>query len=96
MAVVERVSHFIGVMYLGRMVEIGNRQAIFQNPTHPYTKALMKAVPVADPKKRNKIDDLKFKAISSPIHPLEYVPNPSAYAEIEKGHLVLQNELGYG
>ena len=95
MAVVERVSHFIGVMYLGRMVEIGNRQAIFQNPTHPYTKALMKAVPVADPKKRNKIDDLKFKAISSPIHPLEYVPNPSAYAEIEKGHLVLQNELGY-
>ena len=95
MAVVERVSHFIGVMYLGRMVEIGNRQAIFQNPTHPYTKALMKAVPVADPKKRNKIDDLKFKAISSPIHPLEYVPDPSAYAEIEKGHLVLQNELGY-
>jgi ABC-type glutathione transport system ATPase component len=95
MAVVERVSHFIGVMYLGRMVEIGNRQAIFQNPSHPYTKALMKAVPVADPKKRNKIDDLKFKAISSPIHPLEYVPNPSAYAEIEEGHLVLQNELGY-
>ena len=95
MAVVERVSHFVGVMYLGRMVEIGERQAIFQNPTHPYTKALMKAVPIADPKKRNKIDDLKFKPISSPIHPLEYTPAPSTYIEVEKGHLVIQNELGY-
>ena len=52
MAVVERVSHYVGVMYLGRMVEIGDRQTIFSNPTHPYTKALMKAVPIADPKKR--------------------------------------------
>ena len=41
MAVVERVSHYVGVMYLGRMVEIGDRQTIFSNPTHPYTKALM-------------------------------------------------------
>ena len=50
MAVVERVSHYVGVMYLGRMVEIGDRQTIFSNPTHPYTKALMKAVPIADQK----------------------------------------------
>ena len=34
MAVVERVSHYVGVMYLGRMVEIGDRQTIFSNPTH--------------------------------------------------------------
>ena len=95
MAVVERVSHFIGVMYLGRMVEIGDREAIFQNPSHPYTKALMKAVPVADPYKKNKIDDLKFKPISSPIHPLDYRPDPSAYTKIKGGHFVLQNELGY-
>ena len=95
MAVVERVSHFIGVMYLGRMVEIGDREAIFQNPSHPYTKALMKAVPVADPYKRNKIDDLKFKPISSPIHPLDYRPDPSTYTKIKGGHFVLQNELGY-
>ena len=95
MAVVERVSHFIGVMYLGRMVEIGDRKAIFENPNHPYTKALMKAVPVADPNRRNKIDDLKFKPISSPIHPLEHIPDPSAYSEIKRGHFVLTNELGY-
>ena len=95
MAVVERVSHFIGVMYLGRMVEIGDRESIFQNPSHAYTKALMKAVPVADPKKRNKIDDLKFKPISSPIHPLEYLPEPSTYSQIKRGHFVLKNEIGY-
>ena len=95
MAVVERVSHFIGVMYLGRMVEIGDRKAIFENPTHPYTQALMKAVPVADPKKRNKIDDLKFKPISSPIHSLDYQSDPSNYIEIKKEHFVLKNELGY-
>ena len=45
MAVVERVSHYVGVMYLGRMVEIGDRQTIFRNPTHPYTKALLEGVP---------------------------------------------------
>ena len=82
-------------MYLGRMVEIGDREAIFQNPSHPYTKALMKAVPVADPYKRNKIDDLKFKPISSPIHPLDYRPDPSTYTKVKSGHFVLQNELGY-
>jgi glutathione transport system ATP-binding protein len=52
MAVVERVSHDVGVMYLGRIVEMGPRQAVFENPQHPYTRALMKAVPVADPRQR--------------------------------------------
>jgi ABC-type glutathione transport system ATPase component len=44
MAVVERVSHNVGVMYLGRIVEMGPRAAVFENPQHPYTQALMKAV----------------------------------------------------
>ena len=54
MAVVERVSHRVGVMYLGRIVEIGSRSAVFENPQHDYTKALLKAVPIADPRKRKK------------------------------------------
>ena len=52
MAVVERVSHTVGVMYLGRIVELGPRAAIFEDPRHPYTIALMSAVPIADPRQR--------------------------------------------
>ena len=52
MAVVERVSHQVGVMYLGRIVELGPRARVFENPQHPYTQALMKAVPIADPRRR--------------------------------------------
>ena len=95
MAVVERVSHCVGVMYLGRMVEIGDRQTIFSNPTHPYTRALMKAVPIADPKKRFNRDDINFKPISSPIRDLGFVPEPSSYNKIKKGHYVLNNDIGY-
>ena len=95
MAVVERVSHYVGVMYLGRMVEIGDRQTIFSNPTHPYTKALMKAVPIADPKKRFRGDDINFKAISSPIRGLDFIPDSSSYTKIQKDHYVLDNDIGY-
>ena len=95
MAVVERVSHYVGVMYLGRMVEIGDRQTIFSNPTHPYTKALMKAVPIADPKKRFRGDDINFKAISSPIRGLDFIPDSSSYKKIKKDHYVLDNDIGY-
>ena len=95
MAVVERVSHYVGVMYLGRMVEIGDRQTIFNNPTHSYTKALLKAVPIADPKKRFRGDDINFKAISSPIRSLDFVPDASSYKKIKKDHYVLDNDIGY-
>ena len=95
MAVVERVSHRVGVMYLGRIVEIGSRQQVFENPQHPYTQALMKAVPIADPKKRKSERDLNFKPIPSPIHNLSYTPAPSVYREVSQGHLVLETDSGY-
>ncbi len=90
MAVVERVSHTVGVMYLGRIVELGPRQSIFENPKHDYTKSLMSAVPVADPRKRKSEKELNFKPIPSPIHPLGYEPSPSEYDEVETGHFVLK------
>ena len=95
MAVVERVSHDAAVMYLGRIVEIGPRQKVFETPQHPYTKALMKAVPIADPAKKQLDRDLQFKAIPSPIHALDYIPEPSVYTEITRDHFVLQTHCGY-
>ncbi len=95
MAVVERVSHQVGVMYLGRIVELGPRSRVFENPQHPYTQALMKAVPIADPRKRKDERDLNFKPIPSPIHPIGHEPAPSVYGEVEPGHFVLTSESGY-
>ena len=95
MAVVERVSHDVGVMYLGRIVEMGPRQAVFENPQHPYTQALMSAVPVADPAARKSDKDLNFKPIPSPVHPIDYVPEPSVYREIGPGHKILTTDSGY-
>jgi peptide/nickel transport system ATP-binding protein len=95
MAVVERVSHYVGVMYLGRIVEMGPRAKVFENPQHAYTQALMKAVPIADPRRRKSEKDLNFKPIPSPIHPLSYKPEASVYNEVEPGHIVLTSDSGY-
>ncbi len=95
MAVVERVSHHVGVMYLGRIVELGPRARVFENPQHAYTQALMKAVPIADPNKRKSEKDLNFKPIPSPIHPIGYEPEPSEYREVEPGHFILTTDSGY-
>jgi peptide/nickel transport system ATP-binding protein/glutathione transport system ATP-binding protein len=95
MAVVERVSHQVGVMYLGRIVELGPRARVFGNPQHAYTQALMKAVPIADPHRRKSEKDLNFKPIPSPIHNVGYQPEPSEYLEVEPGHFVLITDSGY-
>ena len=95
MAVVERVSHHVGVMYLGRIVEMGPRARVFENPQHPYTQALMKAVPIADPTQRKSEKDLNFKPIPSPIHPIDYTPEPSEYREVEPDHFILTTDSGY-
>ena len=88
MAVVERVSHRVAVMYLGEIVEIGPREAIFGNPQHPYTKRLLAAVPVADPARRHVRRVGTSDEIKSPIRPPDYVPPVRRYKEAQPGHFV--------
>ncbi|MBB4955369.1 peptide/nickel transport system ATP-binding protein [Agrobacterium vitis] len=88
MAVVERVSHRVAVMYLGEIVEIGPRQAVFENPQHPYTKKLMAAVPVPDPARRHMARNVSSDEIKSPVRPLGFKPPKREYREISSGHLV--------
>ena len=91
MAVVERVSHHVAVMYLGRIVEIGTRQEVFEDPRHDYTKTLMAAVPVADPRQRTLKADFESKPIPSPIHPLDYDPGPTEYKHLGGEHYILNS-----
>ena len=86
---VERIAHRVAVMYLGRIVEIGPRAAIFEDPRHPYTKKLLAAVPVADPRRRRQELRLATEEIPSPLRPRGYEPPAAVYEEVAPGHLVL-------
>ncbi|MFD1910969.1 ABC transporter ATP-binding protein [Halodurantibacterium flavum] len=89
MAVVERVSHRVAVMYLGEIVEIGPRAAVFEDPQHPYTKKLMAAVPVPDPARRGVKRGLSVDELKSPVRPADYTPPRRDYREVAPGHLVM-------
>ena len=89
MAVVERVSHRVAVMYLGEIVEIGPRAAIFGNPQHPYTKRLLAAVPVPDPARRFRKGPVLNDEIKNPIRSADYVPPVRQYRDVSPGHVVM-------
>ena len=87
-AVVERISHRVAVMYLGEIVEIGAREAVFGNPQHPYTKKLMSAVPIPDPARRALNRPVAQDEIRSPVRSLGYVPPERRYRTIAPDHTV--------
>ncbi|WP_426607169.1 dipeptide ABC transporter ATP-binding protein [Pantoea anthophila] len=93
MAVVERISHRVAVMYLGQIVEIGPRQAVFEQPQHPYTRKLMAAVPVADPAHRRRERALLVDEIPSPIHALGDEPEVAPLMEVAPDHFVARHVI---
>ncbi len=88
MAVVERISHRVAVMYLGEIVEIGPRASVFGNPQHPYTKRLLAAIPIPDPARRGIRRALSNDEVKSPIRPVNYAPPAREYREVAPGHRV--------
>jgi len=86
MAVVERISHRVAVLYHGQIVELGSRAQIFENPQHPYTRRLLAAVPVADPSapRRNALPD-DVPALSR-VRSKGDAPPALMYREISPGH----------
>ena len=91
LAVVERISHRVAVMYLGEIVEIGPREAVFGNPRHSYTRKLMAAVPVADPRQRKTELRLMTDEIPSALMRMDYRPPQRNFEEVDPGHWVMMD-----
>ncbi|UTV30813.1 ABC transporter ATP-binding protein [Photobacterium atrarenae] len=89
MAVVEKMSHRVAVLYLGQIAEIGSRRQILETPQHPYTQRLLSAVPVADPNHVRTSVRLTGD-IPSPVRAVGDEPSTLAYLEVAPGHLVAQ------
>jgi len=107
LSVVKFISDDIAVMYLGQVVETGSKKQIFDNPLHPYTEALLSAVPSFDPSARNKKRIILQGDIPSPanppsgcrfhtrcIHACEVCKNQvPEYKEIEPGHFTMCHKV---
>ncbi|HCH71404.1 MAG TPA: glutathione ABC transporter ATP-binding protein GsiA, partial [Ochrobactrum sp.] len=89
MAVVEKMSHRVAVLYLGQIMELGSRQQVFETPSHSYTKRLLSAVPIADPTARTKRPALEGE-IPSTTRLIDDKPAIYKHREVAAGHFVAE------
>jgi glutathione transport system ATP-binding protein len=94
MAVVERVAHRVAVMYLGQIVEIGPRQAVMGDPRHAYTRRLLAAVPVPDPRRRWRGQEIDDSEVPSPIRAVDDLPKIAPLMEVGPDHFVARHRVG--
>jgi glutathione transport system ATP-binding protein len=81
-------------MYLGQIVEIGPRRAVFNNPQHPYTRRLLSAVPVADPALRRRFAELSSDEIPSPVRTVGDEPEVAPLTRVGPDHYVAEHRVG--
>ncbi len=88
LAIVERVSETVAVMFMGRLVEYGPAKSVLSAPAHNYTKNLLASIPVPDPAKPMRTPQLYEDGRKSPIAPRGQVTEPVAMRQVEAGHFV--------
>jgi glutathione transport system ATP-binding protein len=90
MAVVEKMSHRVAVLYLGQIMELGSRRQVFETPTHDYTRRLLSAVPVADPTAVRQTAMIEGE-IPNPVRRVGDEPAILVHEEINPGHFVAKS-----
>ena len=94
MAVVERVAHRVAVMYLGQIVEIGPRDAVLGDPQHAYTRRLLAAVPMPDPRRRGHERGLDDSEVPSALRRLDDPPKVAPLEQVGPEHYVARHKVG--
>ncbi len=90
MAVVEKMSHRVAVLYLGQIMEMGSRRQVFENPSHDYTRRLLSAVPVADPTASRNTALIEGE-IPNPVRRVGDEPAILSHEEINPGHFIAKS-----